>query len=492
MRKCTYTLWYSFSILTIIFASSCKRESYPEDDVKESYTVAVRFKEFDQAIREFNTSQRAQLPRLTGATSLSSTNAVEEGYLYFWSFNQGTLEPDIYTGSGATLTYNGGLVPVSFATGWSFESYTPGFGLTITGANEIVLKIPLSGVAYVKDFGLDIGSSGTGPKSFSLSYSQNGQQYTLISDENQFNNTNTAQTKNTFVFSLLDISLDLQRDLFIKLTPKAGFRGEASDYRESTGVTKLDNIRLVGGRGTVQNTSLKTLHYHVFDALSKDLIHSGVYDFLAKSLADFSLSLPAGQYIASFVTNESSESLILPTSTIFSSFYMGNRFANHEAQIFGKLDTFTVTGHMEREIALKRYFSEIKFEFTDDIDLSHVARIEIGRTHNPEFYAPFNVTLVNPILDQSEILIVPSFSSTNKTIAFNQFLGNVLQPLAVGYRVQVYDEANTLLRSFEVNSAIPNNVQLLFRGRLLEAAGETSSFSIVLKDEWDGQHIIDF
>ena len=93
MRKCTYTLWYSFSILAIIFASSCKRESYPEDDVKESYTVAVRFKEFDQVIREFNTSQRAQLPRLTGATSLSSTNAVEEGYLYFWFFTKGRWSP---------------------------------------------------------------------------------------------------------------------------------------------------------------------------------------------------------------------------------------------------------------------------------------------------------------------------------------------------------------------------------------------------------------
>ncbi len=93
MRKCTYTLWYSSSILTIIFASSCKRESYPEDDVKESYTVAVRFKEFDKAIREFNTSQRAQLPRLTGATTLSNRDAVEEDYLYFWSFNQGPWSP---------------------------------------------------------------------------------------------------------------------------------------------------------------------------------------------------------------------------------------------------------------------------------------------------------------------------------------------------------------------------------------------------------------
>lgn len=390
------------------------------------------------------------------------------------------------------MTYNGGQLPVSFATGWSFESYTPGFGLTITGANEIVLKIPLSGVAYVKGFGLDIGSSGTGPKSFSLSYSQDGHHYTLISDENQFNNTNTAQSKNTFVFSLQDISLDPRRDLFIKLIPKAGFRGEAGDYRESTSVIKLDNIRVVGAQGTRKNTSLKMLHYHVFDARSKDLIHSGIYDFLVESLADFSLSLPAGQYIASFVTNESNESLILPTSTIFSSFYMGNRFANHEAQIFGKLDTFTVAGDMEREIALKRYYSEVKFEFTDNADLSHVARIEISRAHNPEFYAPFNMTLANPILDQSEISIVPSFGSGNKTIAFHQFLGNVLQPVAVGYRVQVYDEEHTLLRSFEVNSVIPNNVQLLFRGRLLEVAGETSSFSVVLKEEWDGQHIIEF
>jgi len=102
------------------------------------------------------------------------------------------------------------------------------------------------------------------------------------------------------------------------------------------------------------------------------------------------------------------------------------------------------------------------------------------------------VTLVNPILDQSEISIVPSFTSSNKTIAFNEFLGNVLQPFGVDYRVQVYGEADTILRTFEVNSAIRNNVQLLFRGPLLENAGSTSSFSIVFREDWDGQNIIDF
>ncbi|GHE41196.1 hypothetical protein [Sphingobacterium griseoflavum] len=492
MKNFTYMFWYGFSLLFIIYACSCQRETYPDDDMRESYTVAVKFKEFDQTIRELKNNQRTQLAQAKKRGMMNGLRAAEGDFVYFWSFNQGTLEPDIFATEGATLTYNQGLTPFSFAGGWSFESYTAGFGLTITGANEILLKIPLEGITAVQDFGLDMGSSGTGPKSFSLSYGQNGQDYTLLSEDNQFSNTNTAHAKNTFVFSLQDVELDKRRDLYIKIIPKAGFRGEASDYRASTGVIKLDNIRLTGEKGVSEASSVKALHYHVFDAENKDLITFGTYDYAVENLTDFSLSLPLGRYIVSFVANESDSTLVLPSAPSFSNWYVGNRFANYTARVFGLLDTFTVSGHMERELILKRYFSQIKFEFTDPGDLTSVGKIVIRRMHEPEFYAPFNRTLANPILDQSQIVIFPTFMSGDKTIFFNQFIGNVMEPFDIAYRIDVYSRVDTLLRTFELTSAIRNNMQLVFRGPLLGDTGTGSSFSILFKEDWDGHDIISF
>ncbi|KGE15036.1 hypothetical protein [Sphingobacterium deserti] len=493
MKKLTHLLWYSFSILLIIVhASSCKKDFDSKHDGKERYTVAVKFQEFDQLIRPLRSNLRAQTNLFSNATTLRSPQSGQEGYLYYWSFNQSTLEPDIFVAGGSSITFNDGQIPETFATGWGFDTFNAGFGLTISGATEIVLKMPLSGVAQVQSFGLDISSSGTGPKAFSLSYSQDGRNYTVLSEDNQFSNTNTAHARSTFVFPLESLHLDLRRNLFLKLVPKAGFRGEASDYREATSVVKLDNIRLTGVTGLRGDAPIKALHYHIYEADSKDLVASGVYDFSERSLADFSLSLPAGDYIASYVSNESRENLMVPEAVAASSLYIGNRFSNHQARIFGVLDTFTVSGDMEREIILRRYFSQVKFEFTDAADLGKVEKLSITRRHDPEFYAPFNMSLANPILDQSEIVVYPEFVPADQSISFHQFIGEVSTPFPLTYRVNAYDAGDALLRSFEVSSAVRNNMLLIFRGALLPNNEAGANFQILFNEDWDGQEISSF
>lgn len=495
MKKLTNIIRFDFFFLSImIYAVSCKKYADPQDDVKESYAVAVRFKEFEEATRPLSSSLRSNVAMNNRSATSINANTAQEGYMYYWSFNQGSLQPDMFSSTGTSITYNQGTVPSGFGTGWSFESYAAGQALSITGASEITVKLPLSGVTSVTALGFDIGSSGTGAKNFTLSYSQDGQRFTVLSDDNQFTNTNTAQAKNSFIFQLTSLSLDYTQDLYIRLIPTAGSRGTAGEYRESTGVLKMDNLRLMGltGAGTRQDANIQQLHYHVFDAASNALVLSGVYDFAANELADFSLNLPAGEYIASYVSNASNAALSIPAAATKASYYIANNFSNHQAEIFGVLDTFTVAQDIEREITLSRYCSQVKFEFTDAVDLAAVTKIVISRQHDPEYYAPFNLSLVNPVLDQSEIVIEPNFAANGKSIFFNQFIGQVTSPLALSYTVEAFNASDVLLRSFQIGSAARNNVQLFFRGALLPTGEVVSNFTISFNENWSGEQIISF
>ncbi|WP_437919128.1 hypothetical protein [Sphingobacterium sp. LRF_L2] len=493
MKNLSNIVWCSFSILFIVIhASSCKKDADSQHDGKESYTVAFKFKEFEQATLPLkgNTAARSAF-QLRSATT-TTTSSTEEGYLYFWSFNQGTLEPDIALGNGWEITYNQGLIPTDFATGWKYDTYAEGQALSIKGVQELIIKIPLTQVSTVSSLGFDISSSGTGPKSFALSYSQDGVNYTSISDDNQFSNTNTAQAKNTFTFQLGALGIDLAKNLYVKLIPKAGERGESSAFNEATGIMRLDNLRLIGMAAEVSQTTLQQLHYHIFDKDSKKLVSSGLQDYSDGLLVDLNISLPLGEYLVSFVTNDSEKYLLLPNDPDALAYFIGNTFSNYNAKIFGVLDTFVVAEDMEVDVALRRYYSQVKFELTDTKDLSTVAKIVVRRNHEPEFYAPFNTALSNPILDPSEIVIYPAFTASLKEFSFNQFIGDRTQALPLSYTIDVYDTLNNVIRSFQVETAIKNNVQLVFTGQLLVNTAPDAAFSIRFYEEWDDNISIQF
>lgn len=492
MKRLIKIGWYSVSLLTIVIhASSCKKADEPDEVHNENYRIAVNFKDFEQTINPLTPSGRiaSGIHKLASTTSPGISAA--ETTLYFWSFNQQTLMPDVAVGSGSAIIFNQGERTTDYGPGWSYEDYSAGYAISAAGVTDMVFRLPLNGIAALSTLGFDIGSSNTGPKDFSLAYSQDGVNYIPLSANNQFSNTGTAHARHSFTYALADIVFDFSKDLFIKISALEGVRDGAGAYRESTGVIRLDNFRLRGKVGALTGNARKNLHYHVFDEATKALVYAGVYDYAVAALGDFTLSLPAGNYIASFVANESMAALPIPADADALAYHIANTFANHDARIFGVLDTFEVRENRVLDLTLERYYSEVNFEFTDQVDLAGVKTILIKALHQPTYYAPFNPSFSNRPHDQSVISKQPDFT-LHKTIRFNQFLGRVFSPVPLSYAVEVYGADNLLIRTFTVSAEMVNNMQLTFRGALLAPTGTSANFVIRFNENWDGTKTVDF
>src|SRR5690606_15052831 len=228
MRRPIHSGWYSFFIFFIMCnVSSCKKNVEEQDDAQESYTVGFRFQEFEQHASPLGAKKAASSKRY--AVANNTIHNMYEGQIYYWSFNAETLMPDIYPSTHWRITYNGGQIPDEYGIGWAYEDYTAGRALSLKGLKELIFKMPLTYVSALHELAFDVSSSGTGPKSFSLAFSQNGENYTVIQENNQLTSTNTPQAKNAFTFALTEQSPDFSRDLYIKLVPKEGHRGSAGD-----------------------------------------------------------------------------------------------------------------------------------------------------------------------------------------------------------------------------------------------------------------------
>jgi len=467
--------------LAVFVAGSCRKDAVAPQDSGERYTVKFRFREFGASISPL-AGQGLRGRPFTKLAATNPTQTTEEGYLYYWSFNAGDLVPDIRVSTGSKISYNGEGVPGNFTSGWVFDTFAAGKAMSLTGAQELTFELPLANVQEVRSLGFDIGSSSTGPKSFDLLYSQDGQHYDTIMVDNQFSNTNTSQAKNAFVFHIDTLTLDLTAPLFVRLVPLAGKRGSAGNYNPTTGVMKVDNFRLVGISESTRGVGVSKLHYHIFDATNGNLVLAGEETFSPGQLPSLSLSLPPGNYHSSFAANESEAGLIL------GGYYFSNTFSNHLAKVFGVVDTFAVQGDSDANLVLERYYSRVKFEFTDTGDLSEVGRIVFTPAHEPYFYAPFATGMANPVLDQSDISVTPDFANTGKELTFHQFMGRLPAPGNLSYTVEVYDAANVLLRTFSVSASIKNNVQLVFRGDLLSGtnAKTNNGFSVAYDKNWNG------
>ena len=491
MKKPIHSVWYSLSIFFMMLSIvSCKKNSAEPNDGSEIYTIGFKFKEFERHVSPLEAKLQATSETKKRASSSFSKSGVHEGLIYYWSFNAGTLMPDIYTSTHWSITYNQGLIPDEYGIGWGYDTYTAGNALSLKGLQELIFKMPLTNVIEMHELAFDVSSSGTGPKGFSLLFSQDGENYVPLKENNQFTNTNTPQARNTFSFSLRDLSLDYAKELFIKLVPKPGIRGNAGDYNATKGIMRMDNFRISGTSAEIGDANVRRIHYHVFDAVTKNLVLSGADHFREGELTDFSLVLPAGSYIASFVANVSNAELHIPEIGSASAYYVSNSFANHKANIFGVLDTFSVDGNTERELELKRYYSEVRFAFTDIRDLSNVAKLVVKQVHQPKFYAPFQPAMNNPVLDDSEIVIPTEFTADNREVFFHQFMGNIMVPTSLMYEVEAYDVSDGLITRLRLDAEVVNNVRLLFRGKLLETPG--SGFVVRLNEDWDGEKNVDF
>lgn len=498
MKKLTNCFWCKLSILIIfLYSVSCSKDAFEVDD-KESYTVEFRFDPLSNSVKPLSkglTVYDAQktLNKTSSAVKQSTSARIQQGYLYYWSFNAESLKADQYNSPNYSITYNGGMEPKTYVAGWKHDSYAAGKALSLRGLEELIIKMPLINVIEVQRLGLDVGSSATGAKAFNIYYSQDGVKYITLKEDNQFANVKTASSKNTFEFYFDDIELNLEKDLYIKITPIAGERGDGGmGYNEKTGSFQVDNFRIIGVGTIENNVTIQKFHYHVFDAVTRSLIIEGAEVYQENNLDDFALQLPTGNYMASFIVNQSNEELLSSERADADDFFVSNKFSNSEASIFGAVYSFEVLDNQQYTVSLNRYYSQVKFEFTNTEDLSDVKKIVITQEHEPNFFAAFSTTMKNPVLDQSEIVVYPDFTKMSKEIVFNQFMGDVLGAIPLSYNLVLYDGQDKLLNSFKVGATIPNNVQLVFRGNLPIEKQSNSKFAIVLNKTWGEDILIDF
>ncbi|GGH21876.1 hypothetical protein FAZ19_14550 [Sphingobacterium alkalisoli] len=481
--KSQLLMLYRLSFIFIaFFVASCSDE-VPFDELSEDlYTVNFTIDGF-AATRSPIKNSIGQAKKLAD-NNPSRTSTDTDGYLYFWSFNNESLNPDIIIAGGgsATITYNSGSVPSNFVNStYANESYAAGKALSVTGGRELYIKMPTQLATSVTSFGLDIGSTDTGPKDFELYYSlDDGETYETLALINQFGSLSN-NAKNSFVYDLRDKNIS-SSSLLLKFVFKAGERGNAGDYGSTGGTFRVDNIYMKGVSESISGHTLKKLHYNIFHRDKNEIVYSGVVDY--EDNTDIQVQLPLGKYYVCFVSNASKQELLMPTDPLWKSFYVSNKFSNHEAEIFGYSSELEVNADVQLNVELRRWYSQVKFEFTDPIDLSRVKRIRVSQEHEPLFFSPFVTDLSNPILDQSDIDLNIDDLSANKQILFHQFLGNLNDLTSISYKLEVFNESNELMRSFIVNSTLKNNMQLVFRGELLKDLPQSLGFTVTKNENW--------
>lgn len=469
----------SFYFIILLAVAACKKEGSVDDQNENLHAVQFKISGF--------TSESIVLKSSSPPIGTQSANPVSnyvEGYLYFWSFNNESLAPDIayQTVKAPEIVSHG---TSSYITGYKFEEYPPGKSLSIKAANEVLIKMSIQGAEQITQFAFDTGSSDTGPKDFEIYYSINeGETYEVLQIENQFGNTKTSGAKQSYVYELSSKNI-AATNLWFKIIPKAGDRGEeGSAYSESTGTWRFDNIRLVGmasssgGGGTIDK-----LHYYLFHKTKPEVVVTGTIKY--EEVSGLKLNLPEGKYSICFVSNTSNRDLILTSNPTLSNFYVGNHFSNSNADIFGYYGELEVDGETDHEVKLRRLFSQIKLEFTDASDLSVISKIRISQQHEPFFFAPFNSNMTNPILDQSDVEIIGDFQQ-NKYLVFNQFMGEQTLAVPIKYSISLLG-TNGVLRTFQLQSTLTQNMQLVFRGNLLVDVDPIGTFQIQRDMDWSGQ-----
>lgn len=488
--KSLHNILYGLLIFIIVLLSvSCKKVDAVNDQNEEVHAVSFKLSGFTSQISPLLGTNKSNVKL---ATTTANSQNYSEGYLYYWSFNNDNLLPDIKFNNQLipSISYNNGGTPNSFVNStYTFENFEAGRALTFAGAKDIIVKMPIKGALEVISLGFDLGSPGTGPKDFEIYYSiDNGLKYDTLEFNNQFGNTNTANQKNTYSYDLRDIDFGID-EFWVKIVPKAGERGTSGAFNENSGVLRMDNFHLTGIAPIAEtNNSIDKIYYFLFNKDRSDAVISGFKELNGNDL--FDLSIPVGSYQVCFITNTSSRELLFPPNPTLASFYAGNVFSNDKADIFGYSGELVVTAIQSENIELTRLFSQVKIEFTDSRGLDQVTKIVIDQQHDPFFYAPFNDALSNPILDQSSIESTDDYTA-NKQLVFNQFLGVKSAVVPISYVVQVYN-ADGLLRTINLSSTIRNNMQLVFRGNLLDGVDYNNSFSIFKNEDWDGEQTTDF
>lgn len=486
MKSLVCTLRRLSFFIFILLAVSCKKD-VSIDDYDAVFSMKFNFSGFTSQTTPLKSSAKS-------ASSLNRLTENSESYLYFWSFNKDNSLPDIkfnYLLMPSISNINGDVSRNFVSSSFDFDGFKGGKAIVFYGSTEILIKMPIQGVQELTALGFDLASTSTGPKDFEIYYSfDKGNQYEILQLNNQFSDPGTSNKRHEYSYTLASLSDQLINadDLWIKIAPKPGNRQGAGIFNESTGQIRLDNFYLRGVPPVRTTTYVNKLYYFVFDTQGKELVVSGENSW--EEMRSLELDLPVGDYKVCFISNTSESELMIPSNLTLSSFYISNVFLNSNAEIFGYIGDLIVNKEQTISIELERWFSQVKVEFTDASTLDRIVKIVVEEKHVPFFYAPFNPSMINPVLDPTTIELEDNFTES-KHIIFNQFLGKLADASQVSYDLHIYDKSG-ILKTISLTSSLKNNMQLIFRGAILDGLIYGSDFSIFKNENWNGIENVDF
>ncbi|WP_426789849.1 hypothetical protein [Sphingobacterium sp. WOUb80] len=479
MKKKSKSTWCIFScvfILVLAAMPSCKKHAkLPDENDETIHAVKFKIKDFETIVTPLKKqSSNAKRAALNGAAS-------EDHLLYHWTFDNSNTVPEVALDAAVLIDYDNGKMNYDFLGGWP----TSGKAINFKGGKEILVKIPTTGIHSLGNWTFDVNSSSTGPRALLLSYSlDKGSSFSVLSDTIKYPTDLSLSAKFPVSASLGGISIGNSKELWLKISLFAGNRDGGVGYSPTTGTFKMDNLMIYG---QVNPAALPSkFYYHVFDAKSKAMVKSGVLN----SQETFDVELPNGTYYLSLIAKNSTLPLIMAEAVDFEHFYTTNAFSEQSAELFAGRDTFEVKGELERVLNLNRIYSEVKLSFTDSEDLSVIDSIQVKQLHPAFHYYPF-MTHSNDQVDESVLTVVPHFTAADQSFAFNQFMGYYLDNKAIRYQFRVFKDGQ-LLRTFELGSEIRNNVQIQFKGKLLETANGNLGFQVVKNEQWDDHIVIEY
>lgn len=419
--------------------------------------------------------------------------SLEPQYLYFWSFNNEDLEPDVAVDeAGAGITFEAAAEEPTFPNStFAVDPYGGGKAFSLRGGQMVELELPMRGVKSISEFAFDISSSGTGPKAFSLFYSvDGGTTYSPLVESKQFDDMGD-QRRNPYQFDLAEVSAELTDNLVLKFDFFAGDRGGAGDYNESQGTVRLDNIRLSGVYNATSGnpTTPSTLHYYIFSADDGNVVQQ--QQLPMDALGDggtLDVKLADGNYDVLFVAYRSDKGMLLPEDlTNASDFYLGQHFDDYRAAAYTALLENIVVGedHVEAAAMLSRCYSLVEFDFMDsETNLQRVKKIEIVRLHDNFLYTPFGIPTSAEDSGAQRIEFGDFNNIEDYKISLHQFFGLLDEGGRINYELIAYGEGDVVLNTVSITEVLKNNVRLRLSGKLLGDAGAINGFSVALDTDW--------
>ncbi len=490
---------------TLLLCSCLKEQPADIQPEQQLYNLNLNLSGFQSVIRPLSQNSglqaqhvglRAGIKNRTARAQITEADPVDH-YLYFWTFNNENVLPEIALQEDVEFRVKGRSTE-NFTSGIRHQHFPEGVSLSIVGPESIEIRVPLEQVRKLDSISFQLQSSNTGPKAFRFLYSlDEGNDFLVLEENNQFSYAGPHAT-NWFLFDLEGrVDPLIHRSIIFRIEPLAGDRMGGGAHNTTTGTMRVDNVAVMGipWLSTPQLPSISSLHYYVFDAETKAIVTEGSTPFQTTTNNQLSVQLPGGNYYAVVVSNVSSKELLLPPQLNSAyDFYVGNHFDNAFASIYGqKSERFAIDeADLNLDIELQRFFSQITFEFTDQEALDQVARLEVTRQHGHSFYFPFGTVGELPDPEANAVIWELPFEHGDKHITFNQFIGNPEEEFAVSYLLRALDAEGVLLRDVTVESKIRNNVQLSFTGKLLEPADFGAGFQVRLREDWDAEVTIPF